>query len=86
MGTAQVLNEAADQEIRMKLAGLQAYIQKYGIDKNVELALLQLQQQRSAQESSVLGDVIAGLTQMFFGIDYTKLGKDPNKSGGGLIV
>lgn len=57
-GQAQILNAAFEREMRAKLAGLQAYIQKYGIDKNAQLALQQLRQQREQAEAGMWGDIL----------------------------
>jgi len=60
-GSAAVLNEAADREIKVKLAGLSAYIQKYGIDKNAQIALKRLKQEREIMESQAMADLFSSL-------------------------
>ena len=42
----------------MKMAGLQAYIQKYGIDKNAALALQKLQAEADAAMWSGIGSLL----------------------------
>ena len=63
-GQAAIFQQAAQQESQMRLAGLQAYISKYGIDRNAELALQQMRNQQNAMFGQGLGSLL-GLGAMF---------------------
>ena len=63
LGMAEILKNLHNQELRTKLAGLQAYIQKYGIDKNAQLAMKQLKAQQDAALWGGIGGLLGtGLT------------------------
>jgi len=68
MGASQILSDASDREIKMKLAGLSAYIQKYGIDKNAQLALQQLQAQKDAASGQMYGDILGTIFKAGIGL------------------
>jgi hypothetical protein len=58
---AQLTKEKVNIETRMKMAALQAYIQKYGIDENVRVALKQIAAGESAAMWQGAGAVAGGL-------------------------
>jgi hypothetical protein len=64
MALANLAKEKMNIETRMKLAGLQAYIQKHGIDANVMMALKQLQAQENAALYGGIGEFLGGAIQL----------------------
>jgi len=65
LGTAEILNNLYNQQLQTRLAGLQAYIQKYGIDKNAELALKQLRAEKDAGKWGAIGGLVGtGITAL----------------------
>ena len=63
-GQAAIFQQAAQLEAQHRMAGLQAYIQKYGIDKNAQLALEQMQNAQMAALGQGIGSnggLLAGL-------------------------
>ena len=67
MGTAAVSDAARQQENAMKLAGLRAYVDKYGMDQNAMLAMQRLNLQGAMEQSAywrnIMGNVGQGLAQ-----------------------
>ena len=57
---AQLSAEKMNVEMRMKLAALQAYIEKYGIDKNAMIALKQIKAQQDAAAAYGMGSFAGG--------------------------
>lgn len=56
MGRAQIMKAGFDRQFQQQVAGLQAYVQKYGIDKNVELQKERLKNARKAAEGDLFAD------------------------------
>jgi hypothetical protein len=59
----QLAREKQNVETRMKLAGLNAYIQKYGIDQNVMVALKNIEAQETAGLWGGIGEFLGGALQ-----------------------
>ena len=59
-GYTQLVREKMNVETRMKLAALQAYVQKYGIDQNAMIALKQIQSGYDSALAQGLSDLFSG--------------------------
>lgn len=74
-GTAQIIADAKNRQLQQKkmelqsnLSLLQSYIQKYGIDKESELALKRLKMQQNALEAQAQGDALQSLVLLGFNL------------------
>jgi len=65
-GAGQLMTQAFNQEMQQRQAALQAYIQKYGIDKQAQLAMEQLEAQREQASSGLFGDIFGSLALLPF--------------------
>jgi len=65
-GTSQIMSQAFNQQIQQRMAALNAYIQKYGIDKQAQLAMEQLEAQREQASAEWFGDIFGSLALLPF--------------------
>jgi hypothetical protein len=65
-GTGQIMTQAFNQQMQQRQAALNAYIQKYGIDKQAQIAMKQIQAQREQAESGLFGDIFGSLAMLPF--------------------
>lgn len=66
IGTAQIMQQAFNQELQMRQAALEAYIRKYGYDKNAKLAEEQLDLQREQMYAGMVSDIGASGSLLSF--------------------
>jgi hypothetical protein len=65
-GQAQIMQQAFNQELQVRQQALQAYIQKYGIDKQAQLAMEQMKMQQEQSEAALYGDIFGSLALLPF--------------------
>jgi hypothetical protein len=73
-GAGQIMTNAFNQQMQQRQAALNAYIQKYGIDKNAQLAREQLEAQREQASAGMFGDIFGSLALLPFFFSQSSAG------------